>query len=443
MGRFSGLSGLSGLSTVSVAMVALAGAVAFTVPASASPVSGAGDQATSSAVGAAFWAGQNAVGAVADAITAEVRKLPDEGGYAGLVTDPEKSAITVHWKGAVPAAVRQAARGDRHVKVTFAEAPYTHRQLLDARDRAFAQRDQLPGKLTSVGPSPDGKGLILGVAEDGGNAVGSRQSEAVARDITDLTGGVAVVRVKSQNPQAATGTAVAAAGTSGRDTQQAYGGARWTYWEGSDRYVCSTGFAVRVPGSPWRLMTSAAHCGNQGTQAYSPQFPDSRAFGSVGHRDTERDINLLYPGASDFFQPRMWWGPWAEASNAGDQRTWPVKGLHQNYVGQRVCSSGSQSGNICDITIEATEQTVVYRDGTTVQRTVQVHKPNQAVWGSGDSGGPVSQPDGSDVYANGIISGGTNDAQCEGKPNRSCGTTGWYAPLDIYLEKQGLELVTG
>ncbi|MFE7559318.1 hypothetical protein [Kitasatospora sp. NPDC057500] len=193
-----------------------------------------------------------------------------------------------------------------------------------------------------------------------------------------------------------------AAGTSGRDTQQAYGGARWTYWEGNDRYVCSTGFAVRYPGSQYRMMTSAAHRGDQGSPAYSLQYPDSRSFGSVGHRDTDRDVNLVYAGDGGFFQPRTWWGPWAEASNAGDQRTWPVKGLHQNHVGQRVCSSGSQSGDICDITIEATEQTVVYSDGMTVQRTIRVHKPDQPVWGRGDSGGPVSQPDGSDLEKYGL-----------------------------------------
>ncbi len=397
--------------------------------------------------GPAFWARQKVVGDVADAIVAASRTLPKQGGYGGLVTAPEKSRVTVYWKGRVPAAVRRAADSDRRVKVSVERAPYTQRQLRTARDRVFAQRAHLPEKLTSVGPGADGKGLLIGVAPaDRETALSGRETASLTRSVADITGGIAITRVRTENPQAATGKspkgAVRAAGRAG---EQAFGGARWVYPGPGGTYNCSTGFAVRYPNGA-RLMASAAHCGEQYVKAHSPEFPDSRPFGWIGERDTERDINLLYPeqwSNPGFFQSRMWWGPWAYGG--GNQQTWPVKGLHQNHVGQKVCSSGAASGNICDITIDATEQTVVTNSGT-IYRTIKVSKPaGQPIWGPGDSGGPISQPNGSDVYANGIVSSSNKaafPAGCQGDTDRNCASVGWYAPLDIYLEKHGLELVT-
>ncbi|ANW22672.1 hypothetical protein [Streptomyces clavuligerus] len=396
--------------------------------------------------GAAFLVKHQRVGVVADALVAASRTLPRQGGYAGLITAPERSSITLYWKGGVPAQVRQAMRSDRRVKVRVATAPYTEHQLKTARDRVVRQWGALPG-LTSIGPSPDGKGLLVGVAAEGGKPVAARKATAFSRGVSGITGGVAVVKVESASPEASVGKASVGARAVGRNGQQAYGGARWMFTKDGQQYVCSTAFGVRYPGTAVQLTTSAAHCGSQWGKAYSPEYPSSRPFAWIDTATHDRDASILYPeqnGANRFFQPRIWWGPWVGSPSG--QKTLPVRGLNGNHVGQRVCSSGASSGTICDLRIEATEKTIWLSGSQPVYRTVQVSKPaGQAVWGPGDSGGPVAQNNGDHVWANGIVSAsdkGNHPAACQGDTSRACASKGWYAALNTYLDEQGLELLT-
>jgi hypothetical protein len=441
---------MAGLVAAACAGVLLAPSPAAAAPA---PEGGSGVRAATVAAtadpGSGFWAKQKRVTAVADALVAASRTLPRRGGFAGLVAAPDKSGITLYWKGRVPAQVRQAVRTDRRVTVRVVPAPYTEHQLTTARERVLRQRGSLPGRLTSIGPSPDGKGLLVGMAREGGKPVAARKATSFAREVSGLGGGVAVVRVNARSPQASTGRSPGVgARAAGRNGQQAYGGAKWDYWLNNQHYSgCSTGFAVRYPGTSVNLMTSAAHCGEPWGKAYSPENPSSRPFGWIDTVTRDRDINVMYPeqsGAGRFFQPGIWWGPWVGSPSG--QQIRQVDGLSANYVGLRVCSSGQASGTICDITVRATEQTIVFPNGQPVHRTVEVTKPNgRPVWGSADSGGPVATPSGSYVYANGIISASDKDgnpATCQGNTDRRCSSLGWFANIETYLREQGLYLLT-
>ncbi|MEO3973838.1 peptidase [Streptomyces sp. CAU 1734] len=437
---------------------ACAGVLMSPSPAGAAriPEGGSGARAASGAVddpGAAFWAKHERVGEVADALVAASRKQARQGGYAGLVTAPEKSSITLYWKGRVPAQVRAAMKSDRRVAVRTVSAPYTEHQLKAARDRVVRQRAALPGRLTSAGPSPDGKGLLIGMAPERGKTAAARKA-AIARDVTGITGGVAVAAVSYSSPAPAVGkasddTAPAGVRATGRNAQQAYGGAKWQTRSGGS---CSTGFSVRYSGSTTNRMTSAAHCGSVGGAAHSPERPSSYPFGRIETLRHNRDVGVMKAeqnGANSFFQPAIWWGPWV--GNPSGQTTRRVAGVHNNHVGQHVCGSGAPSGTTCGIRIDATGQTIRLNGFPDVEQAVQVSKPTgQPVWGNGDSGGPVVQPSSLGVaYANGIISAlsssSSNSAPCQGAPaagSRKCSSVGWYAAFDSFLSYEGLNLLT-
>ncbi len=413
------------------------------------PTGGSGDRAAATGdPGAAFWAKHERVGEVADALVAEAGRLPRQGGYAGLITKPEKSRLTLYWKGTVPERIRRVMRSDRRVTVKAVQAPYTRHQLDAARDRLFAQRAELPGKLTTAGPSPDGKGLLIGMApsRSGSSAAREAGDAAVAREATGLADGVAVVKVETASPKATTGGPISAL-AAGRNAQQAYGGARWLYHKNGGRYVCSTAFAVRYPGTSVNRMTSAAHCGTDNGAAHSPEYPTSRPFGRMYWLRYDRDISIMnaeQSGANGFFRPAVWWGPWV--GDQSGQYTRSVKGLSNNHVGQRVCSSGASSGTICNNQITATGHTVSYAGQPNIRNIVVVRNyDGNSVWGPGDSGGPIVQPvSGGGVHANGVVSGSDKSysAPCQGETNRQCSSLGYYGALDSFLSETGLQLIT-
>ncbi|MER6915014.1 peptidase [Streptomyces sp. NPDC000594] len=434
-------------------------------PAVSAPAPQGGSEARSGAKGvigdpgAAFWAKHKRVGEVADALVAAAGKLPRQGGgYGGLITAPKKSAITLYWKGTVPAPVRQAMRSDRRVTVKVAPAPYTRHQLMTARDRVFKQQSELPGRLTGIGPSPDGKGLLIGMApERGKNTLARKAPAAVARGVADITGGIAVVKVEASSPESAVGKAPLAkalladkrmeAFAVGRNGQQAYGGAAWVYKDSAGTHFCTTGFAVQYTASPGtQRMSSAAHCGTPNGPAHSPEYPTSRPFGRMHTHHYNRDISIMnaaQAGANNFFQPSIWLGPWRGQPSGQSRKA--VADLGNNHVGQYVCSSGAISGSLCGIRIVATDQIIPVDGPAIVYNGVKVAEDHGlAIWGSGDSGGPiVGYLDSRSVHANGIISASDKKygATCNGYSNRKCASVGWYAPLEGFLQDWGLQLI--
>ncbi|MFE7131609.1 peptidase [Streptomyces sp. NPDC057638] len=411
--------------------------------------------------GAAFWAKQARVTDVAGRLVAASRKQARQGGYAGVITNPEKSALTLYWKGTVPAAVRQATTSDRRVKVTVAPAPYTRHQLTVARDRVVERRSALPGKLTSVGPSPDGGGLLIGMAPVGGKAVAARQSAAFARGVTGITGGVKVTRVETSSPELSVGKVPAGQNpesfvgrAGGRRGAQAYGGAGWVFNNG--REYCSTGFAARYWQTTASRMVTAAHCGSHGANAHSPEYPTNRPFGRVMIQRFNRDMGLLYVASNSdpgFFKGYIWWGSWV--GNPSHQQLRKVTGVNGNFVGNKVCSSGAPTGTVCDIRIEALDQTIPIStpNGALVHHGVKVrnrnHYPNHRsipVWGQGDSGGPIVQEDGAGhVHGLGTISASdlAYRTDCQGQPGRNCSSVGWYGALDSYSQYENIDILHG
>ncbi len=113
-------------------------------------------------------------------------------------------------------------------------------------------------------------------------------------------------------------------------------------------------------------------------------------------------------------------------------------------VGNSVCYTGTQSGQVCSNTVTRVNQYICYSyipaqcyGGLTV--TEQSNGVPAA--GNGDSGGPVISAIGGVAYASGIISGISNPgSNCTGKPStdtRKCSTTAIYAPISHFFNNNG------
>ncbi|GAA2516379.1 hypothetical protein [Pilimelia columellifera] len=387
--------------------------------------------------GPQYWAKQAKVVGVADVITEAYRRLPGDSGYAGLITDPANSHITLYWHGLVPDSVTQATKNDSDVTVAVVpSAKYSYQRLLKARDEVITNRLTIDGtEVVSAGPLGDGSGLRVGVKGDEVMVAGA----AIQAQISTAAGGVSVT-VVSENPE------ISVAGPDtvdslrrsilDRKSDPAYGGARW---KPNNRGGCSEGFTLGEKVNS--AMATAAHCIDLNEDAYSW---NGQQYGKVSDRYTNRDIAVIRPtmlSGPAFFQPSMFWG------DHNRQSLRPVSGLSGNHLGMLTCSSGAYSGTICDIKIVATGTTHCYPDKFCAYGLVDVQTINGGpVWGPGDSGGPISTSNDETLYANGIISGSDKKGfptYCLGEQSRNCASYGWYAPLDNWLTESGFVLNTG
>jgi hypothetical protein len=155
--------------------------------------------------------------------------------------------------------------------------------------------------------------------------------------------------------------------------------------------------------------------------------------------------------------PSMFAGAW----NSNVLKT--VSGTRGNYVGAYVCTSGSMSGQHCDVIVEATNQTInlIADDGTShpvAPMVVAVSRNGGVAVATGDSGGPVAAQDAvvpgtglqlPYVYGVGTISGEDRGAlvPCPrgtvAQATTECSQRVVYAPLLESLAFMQVFLMTG
>ena len=97
----------------------------------------------------------------------EVRKISDPQGFAGLVTDPEHSAMTVHWHGEPSPELLDLAQSTPYgitIEVVT-EARFTRVEVMNASSALISDRT-LAAELGIVTTSvrPDGSGLAVQVS---------------------------------------------------------------------------------------------------------------------------------------------------------------------------------------------------------------------------------------------------------------------------------------
>ncbi|WP_236796905.1 S1 family peptidase [Amycolatopsis sp. GM8] len=176
----------------------------------------------------------------------------------------------------------------------------------------------------------------------------------------------------------------------------------------NDAARCSVGFSVEGG------FVSAGHCGSAGDTVTGP---DGSAMGTFAGSE--------FPGNDySFVQTNSSWNPTSTVDGYGNPDV-TVTGSSAAGVGSSVCRSGSTSGWHCG-TIQATNQTVNYQEGTVTGLT-----ETNACAEPGDSGG--SWVSGS--QAQGVTSGGSGDC--------TSGGTTFFQPVNEILSAFGLTLVTG
>jgi hypothetical protein len=176
----------------------------------------------------------------------------------------------------------------------------------------------------------------------------------------------------------------------------------------NDAARCSVGFSVSGG------FVSAGHCGSAGD---SVTGPDNSAMGTFQASS--------FPGNDySYVKTTSGWTPTSTVDGYGNGDV-TVTGSTAASVGSSVCRSGSTSGWHCG-TIEATNQTVNYSEGTVSGLT-----QTNACAEPGDSGG--SWVSGS--QAQGVTSGGSGDCTSGGET--------FFQPVNEILSAYGLSLVTG
>lgn len=176
----------------------------------------------------------------------------------------------------------------------------------------------------------------------------------------------------------------------------------------NDAARCSVGFSVSGG------FVSAGHCGSAGDTVTGA---DDSAMGTFQASS--------FPGNDySYVKTNSSWTPTSTVDGYGNGDV-TVTGSTAAGVGASVCRSGSTSGWHCG-TIEATNQTVNYSEGTVSGLT-----QTNACAEPGDSGG--SWVSGS--QAQGVTSGGSGDCTSGGET--------FFQPVNEILSAYGLSLVTG
>ena len=338
-------------------------------------------------------------------------------GYAGLAVSPARDFLTLYWKGRVPGALRRYAAG-KHAGggVRFSPARYSLAQLDAVRDRIVASPEFLHSDITMVAPANDGSGLQVGVSS------GQARARALA---VGKAGGIPVTFTRQAQSVPLAGRWA--------DVQPFFGGGLIN--SALNSQDCTAGWPIHATLRPATFyIITAAHCTyrpqvNPATNVWTTgrwtAFP-ARNIGTVVPRHAlGLDAGLINTGVNGSLggggARAIYTGGVDPKGNGLLEKAAGIDGATKNVVGDKVCTSGAYSGEICNLTITSTNATwkVLYSDGTVVVVTgLRIKNPGGGnAAGGGDSGGPVySYVNAGLVAARGIIStgvGGTK-TKCTG-----------------------------
>ncbi|WP_367132482.1 MULTISPECIES: S1 family peptidase [Streptomyces] len=372
---------------------------------------------------------QSKLDRAADRIVDAAKKEANSG-YAGIRVSAERRELQLYWHGNKPKLVADVLEKLKPtVKVVEIPARYTEAALKVEAARIIKEGDSTIGgksNIVGAGPREDGSGVWVGVAslpKENSN----RAKMSAAETSTRLAAGrteIPLFLEKQDKPQQLS-----------RKDQQANAGAYFSAKSKGSSW-CSTAFTIEENDFivRKRFALTAAHCVDRpGDTVHSW---NRGYFAGVSHTDRTEDLALLETEA-DFFQPYMFHGGWAEDS--GSQNLRAVAGSSKNYVGDRVCTSGSASGTICDIQVTATNRMAVTDDGNFYPMVIAQKLDGGAAAGTGDSGGPVFSYADSNyvrITARGIISSGSgNSVPCKGMQGRTCKSQLAYLDIEDALNK--------
>ncbi len=340
-------------------------------------------------------------------------------GWSGTIVNPETNALTVYWKGKVPAELRRSLASDPYgISVELREnAPYSRLEQREAIERVINdERATRDWDVVGGAARPDGSGIDVYVAAKAASRSSVQgpitETAQVAADDIRFEFGAAKLQDLSRNNSNPP-------------------------WRGGIRTIaslaCSTGFTA-LKGSAGRLL-SASHCHSSGaTKNHTTSIaPDANHY----HR-ASIDALGIDPTASPATSPKIYVGDWDSTQIRG------VRNWSSNNVGDDVCSSGATLGTKCG-RVTHDDFAVTGLEGSWY---IRVRNGGLGVGAQGDSGGPVYT-----TYANGekqarglVIKGDNGDRwYCQhGNPDvvpgAWCYGTMIYVPISVVLNKFGYSL---
>jgi len=370
-----------------------------------------------------FGSGQDTVTIMAnqpalDSTVAQIRTAsaaaPSGSGLGGVSVDALHNTVHLYWHGLIPArvsAIVTAARRE-HRTIAISKSPYTEAQLVKESQRIIASHPSNGVKVVSAGPDADGTGLALGVAPA---ASSNRATAAVETAAVQST-----LRSVTKYPFTVSAmTADQAQGWTGSSTMnRAVGGPGLYNMAGehinmADGHICSAGFAATYGGHD--VVLTAAHCGwttftrNDGT-----------TIGRTVQSSTTYDIQAI-SGTNSYSYGDVWLGPDYYDTSGNGQSAEEVSGVSGNSTGDWICTSGAETGYVCDIEVYAAGQTLSESNGVTYENLIFARdkSPNHAqIVAGGDSGGPVFFPQSNGtILAKGEIQAGLTQSGIGGQTN--------------------------
>jgi hypothetical protein len=372
---------------------------------------------------------------VSDA-AAKIRALAAGDGYTTILPDRGKNRLTVLWKAPLPKEV--AALDGTELDgfgIDVRSAQYSQADLLSLSDRLLeASRAGTVPSIIGAKGNDDASGLIV---EASATTLAKVSSEVLSKDLSSIVDAPVEVRV-GEKPVVPTSRQ--------NDSDPWYGGGMmeapgFNPPDDLNPYLfCSTGFAAVTSGSFGRLL-SARHCDTDDGIVCDRAWKD-------GHHDPltdggadvdchqTNDTLLIDPiGGTDGW---VHGGPW-DATSSNSRYHLKVAGDASPVYLQKVCSSGANSGEHCNLQV-ADSTLFSWNCGPGTCHGWRAQNPNStkvAVVG-GDSGGPVymNRDDGR-VGARGIIYGGNVDGNCGDVrfAVSNCFRTVWFNDIESVLNQ--------
>ena len=215
------------------------------------------------------------------------------------------------------------------------------------------------------------------------------------------------------------------------------------YWTARNlSSVCTTGFPIRHVSTGGAGNLSAHHCEptpgrpwDYGQSAYSGP---GQLVGTSTQRKHEADLLNYINGVTNNLSAGVALGGIGGSSSS--YNIYPINGYLDPAVGQSICGSGSYSGSNCGAVIVDKSYNYAFSTGRYTSGHRAIHPEGRAMWGNGDSGGPVGVHAGRPednrfgLYGTGIISGmnANREVPCNGIPTgngRECSTDVIIAPI--------------
>ncbi|MEI2277438.1 S1 family peptidase [Paenarthrobacter ilicis] len=195
-------------------------------------------------------------------------------------------------------------------------------------------------------------------------------------------------------------------------------------------------------------MLTAGHCGINGS---SWNDASSHFYGTMSRNLTSYnyqasfDYAVINKPAGDILDLGFNFSGTTASTNSRYQSG----GYITPYLGLTLCSSGSFSGENCNLTVNSLNQSVIYVNESGIEATYDaltgVHSNGTyAVWGRGDSGGPVYVANGTGgATIAGLISGGYGTSKpCKERDTveRACRSDGYFASFSYLKSKWNVNL---